>query len=514
MSCLIIVCFASILTVNSVVEASRILAYYPTPSVSHQVVFRPLSLELAKRGHEVIVITPDPMFPNGTAPENLTEIDVHDLSYRTWRKLFEEHKNKMEISQFGTMLKSLISIMEEQIKTEPVQKILKDPRPFDLIIVEAHAECALGLTHIYKAPVIQFSSLAGIKIDLQLFGAATHPLLYPTFFHHRIYNLTLREKLNELYDEYVFDSLVPEVNEFCLDVMKRVFSPDVPTVEELRKNVDMIFLNVHPLWDFNRPVPPNVVYLGGMHQKPAKDLPKDLQNYLDSSKNGVIYVSFGTNVDPALFPPEKIQTLVNVFSKLPYDILWKWNQDELPGRTPNIRISKWFPQSDLLRHPKIKLFVTQCGLQSTDEAITAGVPLLGMPVFADQEFNVEQYLHYGIGVRVDLETVTEDKLNEGINKILKDDSYRNNIVRLRTIMRDQPQTPLERAVWWTEYTIRHSGARHLRTPAANISLAEYYELELVITVLFVVGLVLGVVIGVLRYIYVKLFRVTLKVKKN
>ncbi|XP_063834009.1 UDP-glucuronosyltransferase 2B14-like [Ostrinia nubilalis] len=181
---------------------------------------------------------------------------------------------------------------------------------------------------------------------------------------------------------------------------------------------------------------------------------------------------------------------------------------------PNIRISKWFPQSDLLRHPKIKLFVTQCGLQSTDEAITAGVPLLGMPVFGDQEFNAEQYLQYGIGVRVDLETVTEDKLNEGINKILKDDSYRNNIVRLRTIMRDQPQTPLERAVWWTEYTIRHSGARHLRTPAANISWTEYYELELVITVLFVVGLALAVVIGVLRYTYVKLFRVTFKVKKN
>ncbi|XP_063834283.1 UDP-glucosyltransferase 2-like [Ostrinia nubilalis] len=511
MSCLIIVCFASILTVNSVVEASRILAYYPTPSVSHQVVFRPLSLELARRGHEVIVITPDPMFPNGTAPENLIEIDVHDLSYNIWREVIRANKNKLVFNL--SIYKLFISLMEEQMNTEAVQKILKDPRPFDLIIVEALG-FPLGLSHIHKAPVIEFSSLAGNTIIYQVFGATTHPLLYPTTLHQRIYNHTLWEKLIVLYDEYVYKAMFREIKGFYSDAMKRVFGPDVPTQGELRKNVDMYFLNVHPLWDFNRPVPPNVVYLGGMHQKPAKDLPKDLQNYLDSSKNGVIYVSFGSNVEPALFPPETIQTLVNVFSKLPYDILWKWNQDELPGRTPNIRISKWFPQSDLLRHPKIKLFVTQCGLQSTDEAITAGVPLLGMPVFGDQEFNAEQYLHYGIGVRVDLETVTEDKLNEGINKILKDDSYRNNIVRLRTIMSDQPQTPLERAVWWTEYTIRHSGARHLRTPAANMSLAEYYELELVVTVLFVVGLALGVVVGVLRYTYVKLFRVTLKVKKN
>lgn len=76
---------------------------------------------------------------------------------------------------------------------------------------------------------------------------------------------------------------------------------------------------------------------------------QDLKLYLDNSKNGVIYISFGTNVDPSLLPTETIQTLIQAFSKLPYDILWKWNKDDLPGRTSNIKISKWLPQSDLLR---------------------------------------------------------------------------------------------------------------------------------------------------------------------
>lgn len=75
---------------------------------------------------------------------------------------------------------------------------------------------------------------------------------------------------------------------------------------------------------------------------------QDLKSFLDSSKNGVIYISFGTNVDPSFLPPERIQTLVRVFSQLPYNVLWKWNTDVLPGRTDNIRISKWLPQSDLL----------------------------------------------------------------------------------------------------------------------------------------------------------------------
>ncbi|KAL0810780.1 hypothetical protein ABMA28_010097 [Loxostege sticticalis] len=499
----------------SISETARILAYYPTPSISHQVVFRPLSLELAKRGHDVVVITADPIFSEGNAPANLTEIDVHDLSYNIWRKLIARLGNKIQLNQFAEITKLLAELMEKQMNTEDVQKIIKDKtNTFDLIIVEAFTEMALGFSHLFKAPVIQFSSFAATVIPLEAFGAVSHPLLYPTPLHRRVYNLTIWEKLNELYDEHQYLKMFPDTDEFCHQVMKRVFGPDVPSLEELRKNVDMLFLNVHPLWDFNRPVPPNVVYLGGMHQKPAKELPKDLQTYLDSSKNGVIYVSFGSNVDPGLFPPEKIQTLVNVFSKLPYDILWKWNQDELPGRTANIKISKWLPQSDLLRHPKIKLFITQCGLQSTDEAITAGVPLLGMPIFGDQEFNVEQYLYHGIGVRVDMETVTEDNLNRGINMLLHDDSYRNNIVRLRTLMRDQPQPPLERAVWWTEYVIRHSGARHLRAPGASMPLAEYYELELVAIVLAAILVVFVLAVSIVMFIYKSLVKSSNKLKKN
>lgn len=54
-------------------------------------------------------------------------------------------------------------------------------------------------------------------------------------------------------------------------------------------------------------------------------------------------------MEPSLLPPQKIQAIINAVSKLPYDVLWKWNQDELPGRTRNIKISKWLPQSDLLR---------------------------------------------------------------------------------------------------------------------------------------------------------------------
>jgi glucuronosyltransferase len=43
-----------------------------------------------------------------------------------------------------------------------------------------------------------------------------------------------------------------------------------------------------------------------------------------------------------------------------------------------------FQQRDLLEHPKIKLFITQGGHQSMEEAIHCKVPVLVIPFLGDQ----------------------------------------------------------------------------------------------------------------------------------
>ncbi|XP_026736009.1 UDP-glucuronosyltransferase 2B31-like [Trichoplusia ni] len=489
-----ILLFSFIFIVN-INEAARILVVVPMPSISHQVVFRPLTQELAKRGHDVTVITADPAFPKGGAPANLTEIDLHDLSYT----LFKQEMKKLPKGNKEDMLQTFILFMQfwpkifgEQLKDAGVQRLIKDKnQKFDLLILEAGVRQALVFSHIFKAPVIQMSSFGVVYDNFEIIGAPTHPLIYPTVIREKLNNLTMFEKLREVYKYYTMESLYYANRHQEDKLIQDVLGPDVPSVVDLYDNVDMLFLNVHPVFEGIRPVPPTVVFTGGLHQIPPKELPKDLKTYLDSSKNGVIYISFGTNVDPTLLPADRIQVLVKAFSQLPYDVLWKWNGDELPGRTKNIKISKWLPQSDLLKHPNVKVFVTQGGLQSTDEAITAGVPLIGVPMIGDQWFNVEKYVSHKIGVRIDLEDITVESFKTNLLKVIEDDSYRQNIVRLRSLIHDEVQTPLERAVWWTEYVLRHGGAKHLRSPAANISWAEYLELELVLTLL--AGLLVGLI---------------------
>lgn len=64
----------------------------------------------------------------------------------------------------------------------------------------------------------------------------------------------------------------------------------------------------------------------------------------------------------------------------------------------------------------------------------------------------------------------------------KFNSFRKNIKRIRAIINDQPESPLERALWWTEHVLRHGG-NHLRAPSANTTWSEHLMLDIVLPVL-------------------------------
>ena len=55
--------------------------------------------------------------------------------------------------------------------------------------------------------------------------------------------------------------------------------------------------------------------------------------------------------------------------------------------------------------------------------------------------------------------------------------YRENAQRLSRIIRDQPLTPLQQAVYWTEYVIRHKGAPHLRSAVLDLTWYQYFLLD-------------------------------------
>uniref|UniRef100_A0A0D9YEL7 Glycosyltransferase n=1 Tax=Oryza glumipatula TaxID=40148 RepID=A0A0D9YEL7_9ORYZ len=65
-------------------------------------------------------------------------------------------------------------------------------------------------------------------------------------------------------------------------------------------------------------------------------------------------------------------------------------------------VTTWAPQVDVLRHRATGAFVTHCGWNSALEGITAGVPMLCWPQYAEQKMNkVFMTAEMGVGVELD-----------------------------------------------------------------------------------------------------------------
>ena len=60
----------------------------------------------------------------------------------------------------------------------------------------------------------------------------------------------------------------------------------------------------------------------------------------------------------------------------------------------------------------------------TQEAIHYGVPMIGMPLFADQFINIANYMRHNIAIALELKTLTEEKMDNALNAILNDPKYR------------------------------------------------------------------------------------------
>lgn len=274
-------------------ESSNILGVFILPLKSHHIVFRPLMLELARRGHDVTVITTDPAYPKGQSPQNLTEIDLHEISYKYWNNFFAQIGSEKDSKVYFKKVYNLIlNLITTQLNTPEVQDLLKKKKVFDLIFTETCARPSLVYSAIYKAPVIEISTLSGVFSAFETIGAATHPLIYPNPLHRRVYNLTIWEKLSELYQHYFMENAFEQHMNDENKLLNTIKGLEEFDIDNVRRNIQMLFLNVNPIWDFNRPVPPNVVYLGGLHLTPPKELPKVRTNFLSlfSSRYLVLHI--------------------------------------------------------------------------------------------------------------------------------------------------------------------------------------------------------------------------------
>lgn len=137
-----------------IIDSAKILGVFPVPSYSHQQIFLNLAKELSFRGHEITLITPNPL--RNKSLINITEIDISHLYKLTLNEGFVDvlqAGNSMWRAMHG--LRYIFDQMAPTVlETKEVQDLLKSRKKFDLVIVESHDPIFFSFGPKFNSPVI------------------------------------------------------------------------------------------------------------------------------------------------------------------------------------------------------------------------------------------------------------------------------------------------------------------------------------------------------------------------
>lgn len=532
MKSLIINLLIIVLTLTSFgVTGSNILMIFPAPSYSHTIAAKVLAKNLVERGHSITLLTTDARPMNHP---NITQIDL-SFSYQLWNDGFDFVAYKENNVGIENMIESfaltMYEVLVKQMGSTDVQSLIKDRNrtKFDLVIVEAMGFLPYhAFAELYDAPLMGFNSFDA-PMDFHMSQgnyvnpfvvneAALFPYLGELSFLERWNVIKIMAKVAWTV------VLNPEILNRYKYLIKTFFPMIEATPQELLDRVEFLMINTHPALGFVRPLVPTTVQLGFIHIEPARALPVDLQRFLDGSRNGVIYLSLGSNVKASKLNPKYIKTFLRVFESLDYDVIWKWETNEMENKPENVMLSKWLPvsmqrnlfrsrmfkkdfcflsrqQRDLLEHPNIKLFITQGGHQSMEEAIHCKVPVIVIPFLGDQYANANRLEKLKVGLQLDLLEMNEENLREKIIEALEPELKRN-MQKLHELVYDQPISSLEKAIFWIEHVIRHKGAKHLEFKGKTVPIYQAWCLDFI-----VIFVVLSIAISFVSWkVLVKLFK--------
>lgn len=207
--------------------------------------------------------------------------------------------------------------------------------------------------------------LGGLSTNFYHYGSPLEMAVNPEPLYPLTQDMNLMERTLNFLGIVTFNILrywlyLPKIEE----VAKEYFGPDID-LRQLDTRGSLLFLNTENSLGNSRAYSPNIIPVGGMQIPKPKPLPADLKKWMDEAESGVVYFSLGSAVKGVDLPLERKRALLNVFKNMKERILWKWEDDDMSNRPENVRIEKWLPQKDLLAHSKIKTFITQGGLLST-----------------------------------------------------------------------------------------------------------------------------------------------------
>uniref|UniRef100_A0A672YZC1 glucuronosyltransferase n=1 Tax=Sphaeramia orbicularis TaxID=375764 RepID=A0A672YZC1_9TELE len=408
---------------------------------SHWLSMKILVKELSLRGHEVVVLVPESSLLIQGSDSYRTEVFTVSYSQQELDANFNELRKGIFVppksTDFLLDIQRLIDFTNLQVRgcesllhNEALMSRLR-AEGFDVLLTDPFLPCGSVLAHLFSIPAVYFLRGLPCGLDLKANQCPT-PLSYiPKFYSGNTPQMNFPQRVKNVFFSFV-ESYLCKLLYANFDYLASKYLEDGMTYKELISHGAVWLLRYDFTFEWPRPLMPNMVLIGGINCAKKGPLPAVVWRY--------------TGVPPTDVPE-------------------------------NVRLMKWLPQNDLLAHPKAQIFFTHGGTHGVYEGICNAVPMVMFPLFGDQGDNVHRMVARGVAEKLSMLEVTSETVVATIRKLINDKSYKQKMVQLSQIHLDRPLQPLDLAVFWTEFVMKHKGAAHLRVAAHDLNWIQYHSLD-------------------------------------
>uniref|UniRef100_A0A669C2T8 UDP-glucuronosyltransferase n=1 Tax=Oreochromis niloticus TaxID=8128 RepID=A0A669C2T8_ORENI len=443
---------------------------------SHWVGLKAIAQEMGRRGHRVTVVMPETTIRMGPGKhyDTLTYPVPYDKAYID--SVMSTHKDIMKKSSQPFMEKIKRRFTQFQAISDFLH-ITAEKLLFNASIISHLAQQEFDA--VLTDPMVPTGSLIARKLGellcTQSAGCPSPPSYIPRFFTGYTDKMSFKERLINTLMALV-EPLFCRLLYWRFDQITRDFLGENVGVAEVLSDSDIWLLRNDFTLDFPRPLMPNIVLVGGINCNVKHPLPPDLDSWV-SGEHGFVVFTLGSMVSD--LPEEITSVFLEAFRQIPQKVIWRYT-GKVPDNVPeNVKMMKWVPQNDLLAHPGSRAFITHAGSHGVFEGLCHAVPMLMVPLNGDQPDNAARMASRGVGIVLNILDINTETLLKGLKEVINDSRYKENVKKLSDLHNDRLSDPLELSVYWTEFVMRHKGAKHLKSALHELYWFQYFSLDVI-----------------------------------
>eukprot|EP01029_Cantina_marsupialis_P000335 TRINITY_DN102716_c0_g1_i1.p1 TRINITY_DN102716_c0_g1~~TRINITY_DN102716_c0_g1_i1.p1 ORF type:complete len:600 (+),score=104.36 TRINITY_DN102716_c0_g1_i1:56-1855(+) len=266
----------------------------------------------------------------------------------------------------------------------------------------------------------------------------------------------------------------------------------VRKINEVRHNVSLPI--VHSKWDlygtavvlcdstfhldFPRPLPPNFHMVGPLVPRFPPPLDNFVERWLQNQGNNPILL---INLSSVPLRKSQAAALLSVVNSVDISALWvlaSHSQNLFPSQmtipSRNLAMVPKLPESMVLKHPQVVLYITGGDLTATTEALTEGVPVIGVPFRPDQFETMWRIESEGAGLLLPFNFSSTD-INTAVRTVMNSSQMHESTVRLGDALKSGGGTL--RAADIVEATIKFGSEIPLYTQTMSIPWFQRHYLD-------------------------------------